>query len=78
MIGVTLAADLMANCANLMEQEYRSKATPDIKRLESLADSLVSIEYLLHELADGRDMDNAMTQLLQQNLEAISGELAAA
>ncbi len=77
-IGVDLAADLMENCASLMEREYRSKIKPEVKRLESLADSLVSTEYLLHELADGRVIDTTMTQLLQQNLDAISSELAAA
>jgi len=76
-IGVDIAAELMQNCANLVDAEYRSKIPPEPGRLESLADSLISTEYLLHELTEGRAVDAAMKQLLQQNLDAISHELAA-
>ena len=77
-LGQELAADLMQNCANLLRAEYKSKISPEASRLESLADSLISTEYLLHELNEGRSVDAAMQQLLQQNLDAISQELKAA
>ncbi|NNL56212.1 MAG: hypothetical protein HKO71_00540, partial [Pseudomonadales bacterium] len=52
-------------------QEYKNREAGDTQRLESIADCLVSIEYLLHELAAGRKLDAAMKQLIGESLAVL-------
>lgn len=75
--GIDLAAELMDCCAVLIDNEYKNKEKPAVKKLESLADSLVSMEYLLHELLGGRNIDGSVKQLLKENLDAVNHELNA-
>ena len=77
-VGAGLAADLLTSCARVVEQEYQSSIPTDAKTMESLADSLISVDYMLAELASGRDGGVVMKQLLQQNLESVEGQLHAA
>ncbi|MGB5324604.1 MAG: hypothetical protein WBN40_04160 [Pseudomonadales bacterium] len=73
MVGLSEAAELTALCGKRISEEHESREPADIQRLESIADCLVSIEYLLHELAAGRKSDSAMKQLISENLAALHG-----
>lgn len=71
MVGLRDAAALAERCAVKIDAEYKNRETGDAQRLESIADCLVCIEYLLHELAAGRKLDGAMKQLIAENLAAL-------
>lgn len=71
MVGLRDAAELTSLCGEKIRTQYESREEPNAQKLEIIADCLVSIEYLLHELAAGRKSDGAMKQLIGENLAAM-------
>ena len=75
-IGVENAAKLIRQCARLIDDEYKNGRNSDSQRLEKMADCLVTIEYLLHEMANGRKLDGALSQLVNDNLAILEQDLS--
>ena len=75
MVDIESAQQLMQRCAELISAEYSSQSSndsgTDAALLESLADALVSVEYLLDELARGRGMDSGSKKLVDESLKAL-------
>jgi len=71
MVGLVDAANLAEKCATRINEEYDSEESGDTARLEKIADCLVSIEYVLHELAAGGKLDGAMQQLIAENMASL-------
>lgn len=75
MVDIESAQQLMQRCAELISAEYSSQSSndsgTDAALLESLADALVSVEYLLDELASGRGMDSGSKKLVDESLKAL-------
>lgn len=75
MVDIEAAHQLMMRCATLISEEYESHSSidsePNVAVLENLADALVSVEYLLDELATGREMEAGVKKLIDESLEAL-------
>ena len=71
MVGLMDAANLAEKCAARISEEYDSEEGGDTARLEKIADCLVSIEYVLHELAAGGKLDASMQQLIAENMGSL-------
>jgi len=71
MVGLVDAANLAEKCAARISEEYDSEEGGDTARLEKIADCLVSIEYVLHELAAGGKLDGSMQQLIAENMASL-------
>ena len=73
MMDIDSAAALMNRCAELLDSAYQGQSNDEIGEdwLERLADALVSVEYLLDELAAGRTADNMALKLITDSLAAL-------
>lgn len=72
MIDLNNVADLIKLCITFIDDECSSNKHSEGSELDALADSLVAIEYLLHELCSGRGMDTPMNQLIEENIASLS------
>ena len=73
MMGIDNAEALMNRCAALLNTAYQGNSNDAVGDdwLERLADALVSVEYLLEELAAGRSVDNMVSKLIDDSLMAV-------
>jgi hypothetical protein len=73
MMGIDNAEALMNRCAALLNTAYQGNSNDAVGDdwLERLADALVSVEYLLEELAAGRSVDNMVAKLIDDSLTAV-------
>jgi len=72
-IGIENAEILMNRCAVLLNTAYQGNSNEGVVDdwLERLADALVSVEYLLEELAAGRAVDNMVDKLIDDSVLAL-------
>ncbi|MBT5292580.1 MAG: hypothetical protein HOL40_02520 [Cellvibrionales bacterium] len=73
MMGIDNAEALMNRCAVLLNTAYQGNSNDAVGEdwLERLADALVSVEYLLEELAAGRSVDNMVAKLIDDSVKAL-------
>lgn len=73
MMGIGNAEALMNRCAELLNLAYQGNSNEAVgdNWLESLADALVSVEYLLDEMSAGRLADSRVTNLIDDSLAAL-------
>ena len=62
----------MLKCSVCIQAEYEGKQDADRESLESLADALVTTEYLLDELESGRGIDGGVSRLIDESLQALA------
>ena len=72
MLNLENAVELMNRCAECIANEYEKRESTEVEALETLADALVTTEYLLDELAAGREVGPELDKLLVANLAALS------
>lgn len=73
MMGIGNAEALMNRCAELLNLAYQGNSNEAVgdNWLESLADALVGVEYLLDEMSAGRLADSRVTNLIDDSLAAL-------
>lgn len=87
MVDINNAEQLMHRCAELIRAEYENPKSAGLDAsleddsessvsantvLENLADALVSVEYLLDELATGRGLESGVSKLIDESYAALA------
>ncbi len=72
MVGIANASELMKKCSVSIDEEYKNPDENSQEALETLADALISAEYLLDELESGRGIDGGISKLIDDSLVALA------
>ncbi|WP_166256763.1 Hpt domain-containing protein [Marinobacter salicampi] len=72
LIPLDRVADMLASSERyITDVLLEGKRVPDWKQLDTLADTITSIEYYLERLAEGIDDNEAILQIAEQSLESL-------